>query len=283
MAGSQTSGLLDLTERYCADCRSLAFVPARKVVLDMRQAFRLIITMAALMVVFVLGCDAAERSTPGAFVPYKSSSVQELVSQIAVNQRALARYANHYGMSPEAVLKYFKENLVLTTLKKPYNGQVFYVSTRGSVLSKPRSLPAGTRVFATPEGIPILEWRCSNPISKSLPARQAIKPKPKPEPVKVEVKPSPPIEIVQPQITTLVTTIEPVATPIVAVAPPIISASPSISIPEIFATAFVPALLGAFAVHESAPPPNVPEPASLAGLGLGLGGLILGYRRRFKA
>jgi hypothetical protein len=45
----------------------------------------------------------------------------------------------------------------------------------------------------------------------------------------------------------------------------------------------VPALIGAFSVHESAAPPNVPEPASLAGLGLGLGGILLGYRRRFKA
>lgn len=246
---------------------------------------RVIILAVALIVavaVFAAGASAASRAAPGAFILEKVDSVNALVKQISSNKKVAALYIKHYGMPEGEIISYFEENLRLITLKSPLKVTAYYVTKSGAIKSKQKLLPAGTKVFATPNGEPVLEWRCGNPLSKSLPYIA------KPTPPKVEepatlVAYNPPIEIgvlpdalitnVEPVLVSPASTIEPVAE---VMATPSIVATPSLDAMKVV----VPALLGAVAVRSKSDTPEVPEPMSILTLAAGAGGVLIHYKKR---
>lgn len=239
----------------------------------------LIIALALAIAVFATEAGAS-RAAPGAFILEKADTVQALVSQISSNKSISALYVKHYGMSEDKIISYFQENLKLITLKSPMRVTTYFISKDKRILSKKRLLPAGTKVFATPSGEPVLEWRCGNPVSKQLPVVE----KPKAEPATL-VASNPPIEIgalpdalissvETPVLIPAASTIEPAVQ--AAIATPPIIASPNLNALKVL----VPALLGAVAVRSSNPTPEVPEPMSILTLIAGAGGVMFQYRRR---
>lgn len=260
----------------------------------LNRAFVLIVAFAIAVAVFATGASAASRAAPGAFILEKVDSVQALVKQISSNKNVAALYVKHYGMSEGKIVSYFEENLRLTTLKAPLKVTAYYVTKSGKIQSKPKLLPVGTKVFSTPSGEPVLEWRCGNPISKYLP--HVAKPTPPKPPVDTTLVPvveepatlvasNPPIEIgvlpdamissVQPAPVLIppAAAIEPVAEVIAA---PSIIAPPNLTAIKVI----VPALLGAVAVRSKSDTPEVPEPMSILTLAAGASGVLFQYRRR---
>lgn len=137
-----------------------------------------ILVLAALVIVSYADYAVAqeERAGRGAFLYNKVDSVSALTSQLSSNSKVADRYAKHFGTSKDNVIKYFKENLQLITLNKARQSTVYFIGRNGSIMSGKRLLPAGTRVFATKDGIPVLEWRCGNPLVKALPTVKSPKP-----------------------------------------------------------------------------------------------------------
>jgi hypothetical protein len=85
------------------------------------------------------------------------------------------RYARHFGSSSYGVSDYFGKRLTLIRLKRPSTTYVYYYDSRGHVTRGRRVMPAGTLVFATQSGEPVLDWRCGNPLRSKLPIRQALR------------------------------------------------------------------------------------------------------------
>lgn len=243
------------------------------------------LTILAAIIVAACAVESSARPRqgpqPGSFLTARAESVSALVSQISSNQKVAARYARHFGVSPEELVTYFQNNLKLVTLDRPYSGITYYVSKNGTVKAKQRLVPAGSRVFATADGKPILDWRCGNPFTTRLPA-----PKPKPvakkpittEPAKVvveepvvQVAAAQPMEIGQipivEAIPPLVPTIEPMVEAVTA--PPAVGSFNMAAI-----GVAVPALLGLVSVRSSNDTPEVPEPTGLVAVGVGASGLI---------
>ncbi|MEN6370557.1 MAG: DUF6777 domain-containing protein [Armatimonadota bacterium] len=249
----------------------------------MNRAFILVIVLAVAVAVFATEASAS-RAAPGAFILEKADTVQALVDQIASNKAVSSLYVKHYGMSEDRIIKYFEQNLRLVTLKKPIKVTTYFVSRNNRILSKQRLIPAGTKVFATPSGEPVLEWRCGNPISKQLPFVETAE---NPKSPTTLVASNPPIEIgTLPDA--LVTSVEttPVLVPAAStIAPamqaaiePQVIASPNLSAMKVL----VPALLGAVAVRSSNnnTSPEVPEPMSILTLMAGAGGVLLQYKKK---
>lgn len=86
-----------------------------------------------------------------------------------------ARYARHFSTTSYGVSDYFGKKLTLIRLRRPATTSVYYYNSRGNVSRGKRVMPAGTLVFATESGEPVLDWRCGNPLTSTLPVRQAIK------------------------------------------------------------------------------------------------------------
>jgi hypothetical protein len=252
------------------------------------KSYLVLLVPAIVLAASVCSIAAQQRSAPGAFIEGRCDSVRALVSQIRTNKVVGARFARHFGKSAELVAASFENNLVLTTLKTPRRVTTFYVSKTSVTMPKQKILPAGTKVFATKDGQLILEWRCCNPLTKTLPLKinvsQPLVPPTTPEtkveavtPTEVVLPPvvatAPTIDMVQPAVpvSPFIPEIEPVME---AVATPPVTAMPGL--PSV--GWLVPALLGAVRVHSS-PSENVPEPASALVLGMGVAGLVIRKRK----
>jgi hypothetical protein len=234
---------------------------------------------------FVQGHAAAaeHRTGYGAFLRYRADSVNALVKQLSANPSVAARYARHFGTTPEALTNYFKNDLKLVTLKSPRRTVIYFVSKDGGVVRSTRLLPAGSRVFIARDGQLILEWRCGNPLAKQLPIPVAKTMPSVTLPVpKVQVASAEPVELGPiPPPTTVLPTIQEVA-PLIPVLDPTVGAVAAAPVAVAPASigwiAAVPALLAAVSAHSSKT--VIPEPGSLAVLGMGASGLILGCCRR---
>jgi len=86
-----------------------------------------------------------------------------------------ARYAKHFGSTNYGVSDYFGKKVTLIRLRRAATTYVYYYNSRGMVTRGRRVMPAGTLVFATESGEPVLDWRCGNPLRSSLPVRSAIR------------------------------------------------------------------------------------------------------------
>jgi hypothetical protein len=224
---------------------------------------------------------AAPRTDPGSFLVYKADSVDSFVSQIASNKRVAARYARHYSMSPDKLIAYFRENIKIKTLDKPYRTTVYFMSKGNIIKKKQRVLKAGSRVFVGPNGLPLLEWRCGNPLSKKLPvvvAKDTGAPTPD-----WAVAPAPVAEIAASAAEALPQAVPIAAAPTLAlqnIAPA--AGGFSLSPPLMILGGALPMLIGGVAVNNSQSTPAVPEPSSILTLAMGASGIIAYTRRRGK-
>ena len=231
-----------------------------------------------------ISSNAATRTDPGSFLVYKADSVDAFVTQITSSPQVAARYARHYGVSPSKLGTYFHQNLMIKTLDKPYRTTVYFISRGNVIKQKERVLKAGSRVFVGPNGLPLLEWRCGNPLGTSLPAgskpvAQTGSPAPN-----WAVAPAPVVEVAASAAEALPQAVPLAAAPALAVQNAIVPAAGgfAFSQPLMLLGGALPMLIGGVAVrnHSEAAPP-VPEPASLITLAFGASSALLwSYRKR---
>lgn len=241
--------------------------------------------------VSLYGAVDPELARRGAFLNQKVDSVSALVKQVSSDPVVAQRYARHFGTTTEQIKSYFANNLRAVTLKKATKVTVYFINPSGKTYTTKRLLPAGTRVFATKDGQPLLEWRCGNPLTRSL-AMAAEPPKATtPTPV-VAVTPTvsepPTTQVAGVEQTATLTELPPPAAsippaeliieqaPVVEAVPTAVSPADVVSVPV--TEAIVPPLpiaglglllLPALVVASNGSnPPIIPEPGTLLAMGM---------------
>jgi len=232
----------------------------------------------------------------GAFVTKTVSSPSELGDLIDRDRVTGLRYSKHYGMSPNELSHYIKDNLVVYTLPKTRTFTTYYVTKSGRIIEHEKTLKAGSRVLASPKGVPVIDLRCGNPLGKSLPkvvsqvqsSKQTTPPATQPTtPAEVAAQPpmkdtlvaAAPAESVVPQ---------PIQEAVLAEPPfelPIAAATPISALASSGANWLAPALLGAGAIGtlvggRGGGSTVVPEPSSMMALGMGAMMLMAQFRKK---
>jgi len=156
---------------------------------------------------------------PGSFLTKPVGSPSELANLVQTDKVVAQRFSKHFGMDPSSLAEYFRDNLKLTTLAKSGQYRVYFITKGGKITLHKKRLKAGTKMFVAWNGQLILEGRCGNPMTKTLPQRPKVSVVPEPppttplaptavvEPVQVEIPPlapepevevlaEPPIELV---------------------------------------------------------------------------------------
>lgn len=221
-----------------------------------------------------LAVSAERCGAPGSFLEYNAGSGEALATQLVTNKIVAERYAKHFGTSSANVAEYFRKYLTLCQLDKPYKGPVYFITWGSSIQRKTKTLPVGRRVFVLPDGQPILDAVCGNPLVKFLPVQKtAVTPEVAVAPSVMEVAALP-----QALVTTQVEML-PAAVPITAAPGPVaeLLAGPPVAIPPVLSYV-LPMLVGAVSVRTSKSPPLVPEPGGIAALGFGC--VALGVQTR---
>ena len=136
-----------------------------------RLACTLLVTLAVLGLAPCVPSAAEQRrpARPGSFVRYPVFSVSDLVRQVTESPAVAKRYASHFGISPDKLARYFRENLKVVTLTAPVKVRTYFVAKNGRILSKQRVLAAGRQVFSTLSGEMLIETDCGNPVTSKLP------------------------------------------------------------------------------------------------------------------
>ncbi len=249
-----------------------------------------VLVSAAVSVYAARDPELAQR---GAFLDQKVDSVSALVKQISSNPSVAARYAKHFGTTPEHIKSYFENNLRVVTLKKPIKTTVYFISPSGKPYTTKRLLPAGTRVFATKDGQPFLDLRCGNPLTKAITISATPPKSTVPEPV-VSVTPTvteqPVVQVAGvEQSATLAELPPPVASippaEIIVEQAPVAEAVPTVLPVEAIAPQIPVAGLGllllpalAVASHDSNPP--IPEPGTLLAMSMFITAAVAARRAR---
>ncbi|MHB9038238.1 MAG: hypothetical protein ACYC64_16400 [Armatimonadota bacterium] len=253
-----------------------------------------VVLLTANFVAYCSEAYAAQRADPGSFLVYKADSVGAFVNEIQANKTVTARYARHYGTSPDKLGTYFLENLQIKTLQKPYRTTVYYISKGNVIKQKVRVLKAGSRVFVGPDGLPLLEWRCGNPLGTKLPPapKRLTKAKTNPAPDTGSpapdwaVAPAPVLEIAAQAAEALPQAVPIAATPALALQNAVPAIGGAFAVPPslLMLGGALPMLLGGVSVRTHSEAPVVPEPMSLVALTMGTSGVFLysSHARRLR-
>ena len=160
---------------------------------------------------------AKARTAPGSFLSKPAGDVNAMCYNILTDKIVAARFSKHYGMPASDIISYYKQNLKVSTLKKSQRYSEYFIATTGRIQVRRKMLTAGTKVYVTFNGQPIIDQKCGNPLTKTLPTPPVVKviplveetpppvevpiavitqpaPTPAPEPV-VEVLAMPPMEL----------------------------------------------------------------------------------------
>ncbi|MBC7809027.1 MAG: hypothetical protein H7145_23070 [Akkermansiaceae bacterium] len=101
--------------------------------------------------------------------PVGATTPKAFANFVAQNPVLGQRYARHFGVPQERIVSFFQTALVPQTLSQKMTMNTFGVTSKGAIYPVNTTLPAGTKVWATREGVPVLKWNCSNPLTSLLP------------------------------------------------------------------------------------------------------------------
>ncbi|MEN6520758.1 MAG: hypothetical protein ABFD46_06350 [Armatimonadota bacterium] len=140
---------------------------------------RKIIVIASIMIVALAAVSAqGAKTAKRSFLVSSVTTVDQLAQQIIDDANVAARYAKHYRMSRNAVVDYFQKNLRIGRLTKDYETTVYCIRDKTDITIEKRTLPAGSYVFVSMDGTPVLEGRTGNPLGDSLPMVMLSEPAP---------------------------------------------------------------------------------------------------------
>lgn len=251
------------------------------IVLSLRRYNQLCLCM--LLLLLTTASLFAKTSMPvGSFLTKPVTSGAELAKLVREDKLVGLRYSKHFGMEPSVLAAYFEENLTVSTLSKSTTYTVYFIAKNGNIIAHKKHLKAGTSIFLNWNGQPILDLKCGNPLTKSLPTKPVVR---------VD---TPPIQITEPAVALLPSNpvVEPPLTP--EIAPTLeeeptvmVAAEPPVELTPITRVAplqylLVPSLLGAIGMLGGGGGGGtvVPEPSSLLVLGIGGASMLITYRKR---
>lgn len=245
---------------------------------------------------------APSAAPPGSFIERSVSNPEDLARQIETDKLVGQRFARHFGMSVKDLADYVRKNLRVSQLKSTGKFTTYYMSRGERVRVHTKTFKAGRKVFVGPDGKPVLDAVCGNPLVKGLPKievkvepEQAVVP---PTPVQPEpVKPEPPPVVAQ--LPTTPPTVEPPVQDVPPMAQDLNVPDPQVEVlnlpPVEFSSAasllssgIIPGLLTAAAasvvLDNGGGNPPVPEPTGLLVLGSSFSMLAAGFgvRRRCR-
>jgi len=239
--------------------------------------------MLALFCLLVLmPVGIAEAKMPaGSYLSQPAPDVEALCANLKGDSLVGARFSKHYGMSVEALCEYFRENVTVSRLPKTTVYTVWYVDVRGQRQVKNKQLRAGVRVFVGPNGQPLIETICGNPLTKTLPPVVKVQPV-----VEKTAPPPPPPPVPEPVVPPPVSEAAVEILPVAFVEP--IPVEPVVEVldfpPMELVNIIAPTLAAVGAVALLGDKSEViPEPSTLLALGMGGSGLLItGLRRRIR-
>lgn len=230
------------------------------------------------LMLFCLTAASAARVPIGAFVTQPVNDVEGFCLQILQNPVVASRYSTHYKMDREDIVVSIRETLTLRALDKPQRVTAYFIAD-GRIAVHKKNLKAGTLVLVNDAGQPVIDFKCGNPLTKTLP-----KPAPRVEPI-VETLP-PPVVVPEPEPEPQ---LPPVNKPTVELLPivfpeqlpvePVVEVldSPVLELTSIIAPAL--ALVGAIGVVGGDTHDPVPEPNAILTLIMGLSGTLVAGSR----
>lgn len=124
------------------------------------------------------GVSAQEHrhpTRPDSFSYIQVDTTDELVRMIQKNPQLRKNYARHFGIPEGEVMRFVKEALVPSKLTKAQKVTTFGIRKNGKIYPVTKTIPAGTKVWATRSGTPVLKWICSNPIGYKMPGTRMPK------------------------------------------------------------------------------------------------------------
>ena len=118
----------------------------------------------------------AKPAQEGAFLVDFAGTPAQVADQVAGNRLVALRYAKHFQTEPASVLVYFRSELSITRLEQTTEVAVYHIGPSQRIVSETREFKAGTKVFASKGGIPVLEYGTGNPLTAILPVRKGVGP-----------------------------------------------------------------------------------------------------------
>jgi hypothetical protein len=241
-----------------------------------------------LLVISAEAKSASPQMEHNSFLQKPVFSTKALTQQVGSDPTVLKRYERHFMLNKDVLKEYFGR-LELMPLRETRRYLVYNVDASFKINKKMLILQKGTLVFADTNGKPILKRTCGNPMVAYLPPKGQIAAKFVPpkyalsgttavESPTVYSMASEPEPMVEPTITPTESPIPtPEPTPLVDPLPPALPTLPGAFMPSLpwLPIAILPFLPGG----DKPTDPPVPEPVSIAVLGMGVGSLLLRRRR----
>lgn len=125
-----------------------------------------ILKSAAVAVAALVGmCAAYAQTEPGSFIDKLCNSTEALVQHVQSNPRVKDRFMRHFAMTEGELMSYLS-NLTLTKTQEDAVYVVYGVPREGNLRSKLMKVKKGTKIWVDQAGNPALLWHCGNPVTR---------------------------------------------------------------------------------------------------------------------
>jgi hypothetical protein len=220
---------------------------------------------------------------PGSFLNRPAYTTEQLVHQVESDREVMQRYERHFRMTGPEVVQFFS-TLHPGTMEQAGSYIVYNVHDDNVIRARVFQLKRGTPLFVDPAGKPVLKRSCGNPMIAPTPT----------VPLNVQATPTQPSlrEVAREETTAELMppteNLTPEFTPAPPPVAPVVPVAPTYTAGNVGGGGgffFLPLLLifnshGSSCCCTTCPPQTVPEPASMAVMGIGAS--LLAIRRKRK-
>ncbi|MEQ1821467.1 MAG: PEP-CTERM sorting domain-containing protein [Fimbriimonadaceae bacterium] len=235
---------------------------------------------------FVVFCASlpalAARPDLNSFLNRPAFSIKQVISQMKADSEVRERYRRHFSMTDRDLYAYFG-TLRMSPLKKPSILRVYSVPPNGRIKMHTEKFSVGTPVYVDIVGNPVMIVKCGNPLTMGTSDKvgESEVASEVGEPIKELRALSEP----RPESSEVITPKMMAFTPEASSIPGVTTTGTS-AIPIVAAVPLGQLLLGALGIgtltllDDTTDDTPLPEPATIAALGIGLAGILRRKRPR---